>query len=193
MNKGGHISVLCLIVCGVLGCTQHHDAPIPRQYAYARPYDYASQPRDTAQLGPISLSIPQGAEATTADGPKGSQWLTVVYPRWGAEAHYTLTPVNASTRNAVIANRRQRMTLNAGDIPTNTEPLTSPWPGALITAQVPSPLPVQWLSPGQGYVLSGAAFMPGVTHDAPADSLMPVINLLASDIHTTITSCTLSR
>lgn len=185
-----HVAALSALLTATACASGRHQAPehsrpMPRQYAYPRPYEYAGEGRDTSAIG---ITYPLGATAEATEGPDGARWLTIAYPRWGASVHYTLTPVTEATRQAVIANRRQRMTLNAGATRTAQRDIVTPWLGALIVAMEPSPLPVQLLCGTDSAVLSAAAFMPGVTAQTPPDSIMPVINMLTDEVQHAITT-----
>lgn len=169
------------------GCTGQGDSVgghIARQRAYPR-----VTLCDTIYT---DRSLPAGflvnAQAEIADvTPPGQstrvRWIDVNYPAYDATLHCTFTPVDGDEqRNAVVANRMERMMLNIGDNFAEQTELVSAggFSSTILQTSTRVPTPVQFLSVGQSWVVSGALQFNADFVDT--DSVMPILQAVVGDL-----------
>ncbi len=170
------------LAAAVLCCCSDPAPSVPKRPAYPRVQLYEAQ--YNMPDFPVNFAVNSGASAAVERG-EGSHWLTIDYPRYDATIYVTATPVaNADAMRAEVDNRLRRMELNAGSTPVDeTKGSTAGSDWVLTRARGASATPLQFIlypPQGTGWVVSGAAFLKGAI--APADSIAPVINALASDL-----------
>ena len=165
------------------------DANYPRPYAYPRLQLYDST--YTAALLRLPIHYEHNAGATlrhTGDTlSTTAEWFDIVYPTTGAVIYTTVS--RAPGREAVaemVANRRKRMELNAGDRPTQWSELHSldgNFDALIAVTRSGSLTPVQYLATdGKEWVVSATTHFPNLTTAPPNDSLTPAIEMLERDI-----------
>lgn len=161
--------------------------PIPRATAYPRANLYDAV-YTTGSL-PAGFAVNSATKITetkvhTDDRiPKGSRWVDIVYPAYGATLYCTFTPVtDDASRISVTDNRMERMSLNLGEnFATRTELQSDGGYTTVILTSLGSMLtPVQFLSAGEQWVISGA--MQFADSDVKPDSVLPMIEAVTADI-----------
>lgn len=181
--------LLILATLTALTCAcarQQSDNAIPRPTAYPRVRLY-----DTVYVAPPDL--PAGFQvnaaavtSTPSDHPAADRspiWLDITYPAYKATLHCTFTPVDAASHADVIANRTQRMSLNLGDNRAEQTDLISAsgaYRTSILTTAGRTLTPVQFLSEGQEWIISGALQMH--IPNATPDSILPIVRAVTADI-----------
>lgn len=125
---------------------------------------------------------------STAD--PGTKAITVTYPGTGVHIYYTVRPVSADDMKAAIDNRLERMSLNLGGVPAQTEHTApdSPSEGVLLTARSGVQTPVQLLVADADFVVSGTAFIDDARATTNYDSIRPIIEMLRDDMSRAVPS-----
>lgn len=155
--------------------------------AYPRPVIYDTVYNADHGL-PASFAVNAAAtvlekESETQAGESGARWIDIVYPAYGATVYCTFTPVaDSGERTSAVENRMERMSLNLGDnIGERTEIQSiGGYQTILLTTLGRTLTPVQFLSTGEKWVISGA--MQFADPNVRADSVMPMIEAVAADI-----------
>lgn len=165
---------------------------VPRPVAFPRPALHDST-FTLPEAFPVPLKInaeaivsyPKGSPEASPDGRR-TLWADITYPLYGATIHCTFTPVDASNKSAVTDNRLQRMALN---IPDGAEAEQTDIAGRsgryltlLLEARSPSVTPLQFLSVGPDWIVSGAVRYDDASRPSSADSVAPVIDALRRDL-----------
>lgn len=184
-----HIPQYLIIVIAIVlaSCTGGGgNVPVPRRTAYPRVPHYDAQ---YTSIDSLPLYILANRDASTDVDRKndGTYWLTVEYPEYRAKIYCTFTPVDVSGVQRVIDNRTERIRLNAGDRTPNTEEVAGRhgFSGALVETATVSATPLQFITVDTRdakWVVTGTAFIDGITPDTKADSIAPVIATLRRDI-----------
>lgn len=172
-----------IIIVGALSCVRHSDAPVPRPYAYPRIALYDTIYKAIPEM-PLNIEVNTGASVSDTLLNGGIRWITLNYPAYRCNVYLTLTPV-ADSREAssAIANRRERMALNFNTSFIRSIPVASvdsSFTGEVAVALDNSPMPVQIIGSGRGFVLSGAMHLE--TPDARIDSVRPIVDAISADI-----------
>lgn len=180
MTRLALISACALML---IGCKGQPDKPVPRQEAFHRVAAYAE---DYVIPDGLPLKFAVNAQATHAieQRPGGITWLTIAYPAYGAQAYCTFTPLKATNRKKTISNRLERMKLNLGDAMAEEEEFETS--GGCIATMITSahaPMaPVQFLCVSPRWAVSGNAVICNASPYTPADSLAPIVKIMARDI-----------
>lgn len=98
--------------------------------------------------------------------------------------HCTFTPVDQKSRVTVRDNRTERMALNLGDNRAERTDLTSAngqYRTTILSTVSHTLTPVQFLSEGPDWIISGALSMDHATQSDP-DSIRPIIHAVTADI-----------
>jgi len=161
---------------------------VPRRTAYPRiaEHDTAMRRLGTDTLPGLDFAV--NAAAVLASERPG--WLDIRYPDYGATVHITLTRARGPQLAEVRANRLERLMLNIGDRPARRgEWVNEAGVDILETYSVPAAIPYQFLATdGEGYVLSGALYFADPRAAAEADSIRPMAEAIAADIHRALIS-----
>ncbi len=176
------LAVIFLTMCLLAACSDGSNA-VPRRTAYPRVEAYGNS-FTTVAVGNCELSINTLAHLSTPQ----PGWLNADYTRFGATLHLTVTSAADSAQMArTIDNRLQRMSLNAGDIPTRELTFTNPrgFQCRLWSAQSGN-TPLQIMAVGPSTVVSGVVAFNGPTE--PADSLAPILQNLEEQMVTLLQS-----
>lgn len=185
MNIPQYLIIVTAIV--LASCTGGGgDVPAPRRTAYPRVPHYAAQYTSIDSL-PLYILANRAASANVDRKNDGTYWLTVEYPEYRAKIYCTFTPVDVSSVQRVIDNRTERIRLNAGDRTPNTEAVVGRhgYSGALVETATVSATPLQFITVDTRdakWVVTGTAFIDGITPDTKSDSIAPVIATLRRDI-----------
>lgn len=156
------------------------NAPVPRPRAYPR---IAVADSVFAPVAGAAIPFEASTAAVATLDSTGSQ-LTLDYPAYGMQLYVTLTVAPDPDRvGAVIANRRERMSLNLNGAPASTTHITSQdstFEGVLLEAPGTG-TPLQFLATdGMNCVASGA--LSTAATPAPYDSVRPIVAALRRDI-----------
>lgn len=159
--------------------------PVPLPAAYPRIDVADSIYRAVADSLPVHFEVNTAASVSTDSvGADGTVWLTVSYPSYRSTLYLTFTPVaDDAEARAVTANRRERMALNTSDATTMLISLHSPggFDSEIAVTPAGSVTPVQLLSAGNGYIVSGACFLEAAATADP-DSVSPIVKALRADL-----------
>lgn len=183
------ITLLAIFMALTIACTpKRHDAPVPRPTAYPRIQLY-----DTTYITPGNIpvsfqvnaqAIPELQSAHDSTRHHTAVWLDIIYPAYKATMHCTFTPVDEKSRAAVRDNRAERMALNLGDNRTERTDLTSvhgTYRTTILSTASHTLTPVQFLSEGPDWIISGALRMDHADRSDP-DSIRPIIHAVTADI-----------
>lgn len=165
------------------------DVAVPRPTAYPRvlPYDTLYTPIDRL---PVVMEVNSYATVTRGDDrdSTATDKINISYPRYGATLYCTYTPVTAATATAVIDNRVERMSLNAGSLSTEISRLTTPAgvDATILVTPEARVTPVQFLATDSAtFVLTGALYF--ANSASSSDSIRPVLDAVSRDIVHTVT------
>ncbi len=169
------------------------DVPVPRRTAYPRVAQYAPVYAQIDSGLPLYVVANSQAVATVEKKTDGTFWLTVEYPEYKAKIYCTFTPTDESSVQRVIDNRTERIRLNAGDRTPITEEVNGRegYSGALIETATVSATPLQFITVDTRdakWVVTGTAFVDGITSATKSDSIAPVVAALRRDIKTMLDS-----
>lgn len=173
------IGLLAVMACA---CGRGESVPVPKPTAYPRPalYDTVYTPLEHV---PVWFEANASASAEFVKKTADAMWVNVAYPTYKGVMHITFThTADSASREAAIANRSERMALNLGDNSAEETELysTSGYRTTVLTAQSASLMPVQFLSVGKEWVVSGA-FVFDVTPTS-ADSVRPIVKAVSDDV-----------
>lgn len=180
---------LCLWLSSCGDSTQEHVAT-PRRTAYPRITLYDTIYRTAPEM-PLQLLVNAAAHLSTpaTSGAPGTTWLDVEYPAYKATLHLTLRSVEPGAADSEIERRIERMSLNLGDnaatqlsIPSASGKFST----IILSTTGRSLTPVQILSTGPGWIISGALqWHEQNTLSHAADSISPIVEAVTTDlIHT---------
>ncbi len=142
---------------------------VPRRTAYPRIELYDSTFHDaSAELYAILMVNDSAQTDITSHSPEAT-WIDVRYPRYGATLRLTLSCLSGKALHEAIANRSERIALNAGGMQSTVTQLTSAenisseiitTPGAMVT-------PLQIIATDSSSILlTGALEMPASAESA---------------------------
>lgn len=180
------ITVFIILVSACTGTNSH--APVPRPVAYPRVAELDSSFVALDSL-PLYIEVNRSAKVRRS----GDFWLDIIYPDYGAVVYVTLTSTRVDSIGSVIANRRERISLNIADAANTTyTEITSPdFSSALVYSPMSHATPLQFLaSDNEKWVVSGAVFFRNVRPDAPSDSLRPMVETIRRDLVHTLSTLT---
>lgn len=177
------LMVAAFVAAVTSSCTGKDERPVPKPEAYPRIALYDTAYTVVKNL-PVVFEINDSAKFA---GPRqredGTVWLDVAYPAYHGVLNLTFTSVGDSLRrDEVMANRVERMSLNlAGHL---AEEITLESPGGfrtlILVSRSPSLIPVQILSVGSRWAVSGAFTFTRLPDSA--DSVRPVIDAVTDDL-----------
>lgn len=153
---------------------------VPRPVAYPR----VTELNDSYYV-PDSVALCFEVNAGTRVAVKSPYWFDIEYPYYGATVFVTVKKTAPDSMAAVIANRRERVMLNVGDVGAVTmlECNSPEFASCIYRSPSVRSTPLQFISSdGRGTVVSGAVFFGGVAPDAPVDSLAPMVERIQSDL-----------
>lgn len=153
-------------------------APTPRRHAFPRT-ELCDTMYNPAPEAPLCFYV--NTEATVAPDSSG-RWLTVEYPLYEATLYITFSEADSPERlEAMLANRRERISLNLAGASATTTHIASPAGFESVLVEAPGqPLPLQFVATdGECRAVSGAVQM---QHHAPYDSVRPTVDALRRDI-----------
>lgn len=180
------MSILLSATIALGSCSGDGSTATPRPTAFPRLaiYDTVYTRLDSLPVSRFEINAGAKAMRQQRGGNDGSTWLNVVYPRYADSSviYVTFTPVTDANRDAVLANRTERMAINTGDNDTEITRLTSVGglECSLVEAMGPTVTPIQFIASGRDIVITGAYYIA-----TPGDSVKPYIDAVKADvIHT---------
>ena len=188
MNRTPKIAVMAVIgVMTVAGCGGEQTTPSRPAVPPAEAYPRMSLPEADSLVAVDGTVIEVNPSAVTVTEPTGDRKataVTVTYPDLGAHIYYTVRSVTAAEMESAVDNRLERMSLNLGGIPAQTEHTSadSPLEGVILTARSGSQTPVQLLVVGNDFVVSGTAFIDDAHASTRYDSIRPLVDMLYDDM-----------
>lgn len=172
--------LLSAVACGGRG----GDTAVPRPVAYPRVEIPDTAYKVTDACG-VRLLINEYADVKVSPVGNGA-WIDVSYPVFASPRIYlTLTECGSEGVEAVLANRRERESLNLGGLRYELTELTTPggWVCSMSVARGSMTTPVQILAHDGSRVLSGALMLslPDSLMSDPAVAA-PVVDAVARDM-----------
>lgn len=169
---------LMLAVAGC-GTSSGDNAAVPRARAYPRPPlpDTAMQAADG-----VGLHFLVNRQATVSSARR--DWLDADYPSLGITVHTSFTETTPEEVADVMANRMERLLLNAG----SREPKFDEYDNAagfdiIVARSDGAAIPLQFLATDHGrWVVSGAAVLRSAAAAEQTDSLRPIVDAVEADI-----------
>lgn len=185
--------LICLLAVAIAdSCTERgrNDA-VPKPEGWPR----ISMPGDsysTYTVGPVRLGFNSDAAVSIDRKDGDSWWITVTYPQFrNATLYLTLSSTPPAELGDALANRRERMELNAGGATTVLTELTSAgnWHCELAETGTSLTTPVQLLATDSAHILSGAFYL-NLPPGSSADSIAPVVRAVRDDMIHLLKTCT---
>lgn len=142
-------------------------------------------------IGHATLHFNAEASVSTERNDGSATWITVRYPQFrNAAVYLTLTSAQASEIAGILANRRERMELNAGGATTVITELTSAggWHCELAETRTSLTTPLQLLATDSTSVLSGTFYL-DLPAGSSADSISPVVKAVSNDLLHLLKNC----
>lgn len=162
-------------------CGERKPVATPKPTAYARIalYDTTYAPVEGA---PVNFEANSAVSRHLEPARDNDLWLDLGYPAYKGSLHITFSAAADSAKAAeVVANRSERMALNLGD---NSAEQTTLEAGGFTTTVIATTgrtlTPVQFVSVGPGWVISGAFTLE--REPTSGDSISPVIEAVKIDI-----------
>lgn len=179
--------LVTIIVGGLSNCTgDKAGVAIPRRHAYPR-IELPQENYYDVNVGCNELHISVNDVATynrrTAEDGK-TCFIDVSYPKINTTIFYTITPVDHTTIEDVIANRLERIRLNLGDRDTELIEFNSTegFENKVLVSHGDISTPVQFISTdGGNVVVSGVAFIKEAS-PATADSIAPIVDVMRREV-----------
>lgn len=177
------LSALSILALTIASCGKPQDQSVPRRTGYYRMQEYPAQYTRHDEV-PLALNANSSARFDVEVRSDGSYWVTVDYYRYKASIYYTFTPLAERDATALVENRLERMRLdlgNAADL--STEEYMNPNGVNVWMVYAPHSLstPVKFLALNNDWMVSGTAFLSGVTPVTNADSVAPAIEAITRD------------
>lgn len=183
--------VVPLFLVGATGCggcgSDRGVAVVPRPVAYPRIAMPDSDYVDLPLAGVVRLKVNGGTDVNVSSHD-GAEWIDIRYQGvWGEPVAYlTLTEAKAEDVEAVMANRRDRISLNLGGLRYELTELTSVggWECLMAVARGSLTTPVQVLARKGERVISGALVLtipPGTDAPDPV-AFAPVVDAVERDM-----------
>lgn len=144
---------------------------------------------------PSSATHTSTSHPTAIPSPSAT-WLDVTYPTFpGSRIYLTLLPIaTPAEMDAAIANRIERMQLNAGSNPTELIELTSDggWQCRIAVTRSSLTTPIQILARSNSRLLTGALYLNYPPQTQP-DSVAPIVDTVRRDLIHTLKHLTSTR
>lgn len=132
----------------------------------------------------VSLSLNAGADVAQTPREDGV-WMDVSYPTFPAARIYlTINRLRPGEARDAVANRLERITLNAGGMPTEKLEFSNPAGWECLMTLTPSSVttPVQAVATGgDGRILSATLYL-SVPQSANPDSVAPAVDAVRRDM-----------
>lgn len=182
-------TLLLFLLFVMAGCGGNSDraVSVPRPVAYHRIVLYDSVYRAVDRV-PVRFEVNSSAIDSIVQSKSGATSLDILYPAYKAVVYCTFSPVDESNRDAVIENRRERLSMNTGGFPTEITRIDSGdgFQSELLFTPAGTYTPVQFISVGSNWVISGSCAVEDAT--TRSDSLRPVLEAIHADMFHTLQS-----
>ncbi|MCM1522272.1 MAG: hypothetical protein NC039_06430 [Muribaculaceae bacterium] len=176
----------CLLLCACQGEGNRHAAPLPRAYPRIEMPDSEYVTLDSLT---IPLRVNAGAEVRM-ERRGDAEWLDITYPGFrDGNVYLSINKTTAETRDAVIDNRIERMSLNTAGEPGERIEFVSEggWRCMMLMTRGSLTTPIHILAEEPGTVLSGVMYL-HVPDTTPADSVAPAVDAVGRDMLTMLKS-----
>lgn len=179
------ICVITLAATCVTACGGHDDTATPRRRAYQRIEAYAPEYTAVDSL-PVRLLVNSSA---TVSRPR-RDWVNVSYPRYNATIFISVTEADSGNIDDVIANRIERIALNAGDVRVDALDIDNGrFSSTLYDAPAAVAMPLQFVATdGKSLVVSASVFFDNADRITSLDSVAPAIEAIRRDLTTALDS-----
>lgn len=179
------ICVITLAATCATACGGHDDTATPRRRAYQRIEAYTPEYTAVDSL-PIRLLVNSSA---TVSRPR-RDWVNVSYPRYNATVFISVTEADSGNIDDVIANRIERIALNAGDVRVDALDIDNGrFSSTLYDAPAAVAMPLQFVATdGKSLVVSASVFFDNADRITSLDSVAPAVEAIRRDLTTALDS-----
>lgn len=176
------IAVLSLTACNDKSASR--ETPVPRPEAYFR-IEVPDTSYTPHRIGDEIILLNSAIDSIEVAHNGDNYWLTATYPDNHATVYLTITNVTIATEPRVIENRTERMSLNTGGNQCYIENFRTGKgrTATLLVTPSGSPTPVQLMIIGHGDKIITVAAGCDEAATARADSIQPIVDMLARDIN----------
>lgn len=178
-----YIPAALLMTTVLLSCngnTPEGGVPLPRSYHRINIYNAEYETIDSL---PLRWEANRGSTVTAKELNRNGIFLDLSYPNYNATLHITFSTIeNDGHLSELIANRTERMKLNAGDEESEVIEFNTPegFSSTILITPKGTPTPVQFISYNRKWAVSGALLLSSVPQSA--DSIAPVTEAVAKDV-----------
>ena len=179
------ICVITLAATCATACGGHDDTATPRRRAYQRIEAYAPEYTAVDSL-PVRLLVNSSA---TVSRPR-RDWVNVSYPRYNATIFISVTEADSGNIDDVIANRIERIALNAGDVRVDALDIDNGrFSSTLYDAPAAVAMPLQFVATdGKSLVVRASVFFDNADRITSLDSVAPAVEAIRRDLTTALDS-----
>lgn len=179
------ICVIALAAICASACKGTDDTATPRRRAYQRIEAYTPDYTAVDSL-PVRLLVNSSAVVSR---PR-RDWVNVNYPRYNATVFISVTETDDRSIADVIANRVERIALNAGDAPADALDIDNGrFTSTLYDARAAVATPLQFVATdGKTVVISASVFFDNADRITSLDSVAPAVEAIRRDLTTALDS-----
>lgn len=179
------ICVITLAATCALACGGSDDTATPRRRAYHRIETYTPDYTAVDSL-PVRLLVNSSAVVSR---PR-RDWINVNYPRYNATVFISVTEADSRDIDGIIANRVERIVLNAGDAPADALDIDNGrFTSTLYDARAAVATPLQFVATdGKSVVISASVFFGNADRITSLDSVAPAVETIRRDLTTALDS-----
>lgn len=179
------ICVITLAATCATACGGHDDTATPRRRAYQRIEAYAPEYTAVDSL-PVRLLVNSSA---TVSRPR-RDWVNVSYQRYNATVFISVTEADSGNIDDIIANRIERIALNAGDVRVDALDIDNGrFSSTLYDAPAAVAMPLQFVATdGKSLVVSASVFFDNADRITSLDSVAPAVEAIRRDLTTALDS-----
>lgn len=179
------ICVITLAATCATACGGHDDTATPRRRAYQRIEAYAPEYTAVDSL-PVRLLVNSSA---TVSRPR-RDWVNVSYTRYNATVFISVSEADSGNIDDVIANRIERIALNAGDVRVDALDIDNGrFSSTLYDAPAAVAMPLQFVATdGKSLVVSASVFFDNADRITSLDSVAPAVEAIRRDLTTALDS-----
>lgn len=179
------ICVITLAATCATACGGHDDTATPRRRAYQRIEAYAPEYTAVDSL-PVRLLVNSSA---TVSRPR-RDWVNVSYQRYNATVFISVTEADSGNIDDIIANRIERIALNAGDVRVDALEIDNGrFSSTLYDAPAAVAMPLQFVATdGKSLVVSASVFFDNADRITSLDSVAPAVEAIRRDLTTALDS-----
>lgn len=182
------LPLICVITLAAIcasACGGTDDTATPRRRAYQRIEAYTPDYTAVDSL-PVRLLVNSSAVVSR---PR-RDWVNVNYPRYNATVFISVTETDDHSIADVIANRVERIALNAGDAPADALDIDNGrFTSTLYDARAAVATPLQFVATdGKSVVISASVFFENANRITSLDSVAPAVETIRRDLTTALDS-----